>query len=352
MEQIILKTGKFISYLFFAVLTFSCTTTHSLLIEIPQPASKNLPENIQSLLLVNRTLDENYQDYNSDSLQNIFYRKQFNLDTVIYDKQAVDTTLKALGELLYESGRYDFVIPVDRFLDFKKNSFLSYEMSWDKVKELCEQYQTDAVLSIDHYKTEVETSFNRETFYNPMSDEYVDALLAQMQVRYEVMFRIYDPVNEKVILREFERDTLFWEDADATTRDLFRRFTPVKQALNEAGIAIAIDFSEKIGTNWHQEQRSYFTKGNQVFEQAADLSSNGEWQQSIALWEQVAESSKSKVEKSKAEYNIAVGYEILGNLDQAVAWALKSYETMYRPLTYDYLEKLQKRKDELKKLEK
>lgn len=51
---------------------------------------------------------------------------------------------------------------------------------------------------------------------------------------------------------------------------------------------------------------------------------------------------------SKVQLNIALGYEILGDIDNAIGWALKSYETMFRPLTYEYLETLKKRKNELK----
>jgi tetratricopeptide (TPR) repeat protein len=348
MGQAINNTLKLITSLLIAVIAVSCVSTKTLNIEIPKPAPNNLPENIQSLTIVNRTVDGKYEDHNSDSLQNIFYSNQFKLDTVIYDLQAVDTLLKALGELLFESGRYDFVIPANRFLEFRSNSFLNVEMSWDEVKELCEQYNTDAILSIDHYKVGVKTNIGQESYYNPLSGGFSTAIIAQMQVDYEVMFRIYDPVNEKVILREFQRDTLFWEDADATTRDLFRHFPSVKQALLETSIVIALDFSEKISTNWHEEQRNFFIKGKPVFEQAGNLASNGEWLQAIALWKQILETSKSKSEKSKAEFNIAVGYEILGDLDQAVSWALKSYNTMFRTLTYDYLDKLQKRKNELK----
>lgn len=350
MEQLLGRTLKFSSIIFLVITLASCVSTQTLTIEIPQPASKELPAGIQSLTLVNRTVDSRYQDLEADSLQNIFYRKQFKLDTTIYDLQAVDTTLKALGELLFESGRYDYVIPVERFLDFNRNSSLPYEMSWDEVKELCKTYNTDAVLSMDYYKTSVSTNFGNETFYDPVSDNYVEALVAQMKVNYEVMFRIYDPAGEKVLVREFMRDTLIWEDADASIRELFRGFTPVKQALAEAGIAAALDFSDKISTRWRTEHRSYFSSGSDEMEHGAGLAKNGEWEAAIATWQELEKNTDSKSEKSKAQFNIAVGYEILGDINQAVSWALKSYETMFRPQTYTYLEMLKKRKNELNNL--
>jgi len=348
MTQAIKGSILIITSLFFALIIFSCATTKTLIIEIPKPAANNLPENIQSLSIVNRTVDEKYNDYNIDSLQNIFYRSQFKLDTVIYDLQAVDTMLKALGELLFESGRYDFVIPASRFLKFREGASLNYVMPWDEVKDLCERFDTDAVLSIDHYKTQVKTNISQGNFFNIITGGYTYAILAQIQVNYEVLIRVYDPINEKIIFNEFQRDSLFWEDVGVSTRDLFNRLTSVKQALIETSIAVALDISDKISTNWHEEQRNIFVKGKSEFVQHGNLALEGEWLQAVAYWEKISKSSKSKTLKSKAEFNVAVGYEILGDLDQAISWALKSYNTMFRPLTYEYLEKLQKRKNELK----
>jgi len=76
------------------------------------------------------------------------------------------------------------------------------------------------------------------------------------------------------------------------------------------------------------------------------LVNSGQWEQAIVLWKNTAETSNSKSTKSKAEFNIALGHEMLGDLDSAIEWALKSYKTMYRTNTYNYLETLEKRKKE------
>jgi len=326
----------------------SCISSKSLLIEIPVQARKELPTSIQSLTLVNRTVDSSFTNLKTDSLQRLFYNQSFRYDTVIKDIQASDTTLKALGELLFESGRYDFVIPENRFLAFEKNAFLTKEMPWAEVKETCEVFNTDAVLSLDHFKTRVSTDFKKIIHHDSYSDQFEDVSTAEMKVIYEALFRVYDPQTEKVLVREFIRDTIMWEDAEYTTKALFRRFTPVKAALSEAGIAIALDFSEIISTSWRPEQRIFFIKGDDNLKQAALLIENQKWDAAMALWKQTAAESKSKSLKSKAEFNIAVGYEMTGELNQAISWGLKSYDTMYRMITYEYLEILEKRRKELK----
>ncbi|MCK3685017.1 DUF6340 family protein [Maribellus sp. YY47] len=345
------KFRKFIGFLpLMLLMVTSCTTPKYITIEIPQKAKQELPERIQSLVLVNRTVDDSYTDTAADTLQNIFFKKGFDVDTVIHDRQSADTMLQALGQLLFESGRYDYVIPVDRFIDHEKNAFLSETMPWNEVKELCDTFNTDAVLSVDMFTTRVITNFNRDTYYNPADDAFYEMVKAQMAVVYETLFRIYDPSEDKVIIREYQRDTLYWEDGAGSARELFSHFTTVKQGLSEAGIAAALDFSEKISTVWYREQRQILSDKDAQMTQAENLVNSNDWPSAMEIWKKVAAESSSKATKSKAAFNLAVAYELQGNVDEAIKWGLESYNTMFRQVTYDYLERLKLRRQELEKL--
>ena len=344
-----LLSYRYCFYLLIILLAASCTSSKVITIEIPEPAQKELPAYIQSLVLVNRTVDENYSDLPSDTIQKRFYDKYFAVDTVFNDLTSVDTCLKATGDLLYESGRYDIVIPEDRFLAFEKNAFFSREMQWEEVRALCDTFNTDAVLSMDMFQTHLTTLFEKETMFDPMQEEYYTAAQAKMVIIYDALFRVYDPVEEKILLREFFKDTLVWEEIAGSTYELFEQLTPVKQALTESGIAIAIDFSEKISTVWRREKRPIYVKGDDKLKLAGTLIDTGEWDQAIVLWKEVEKSAKSKSTKSKAQLNLAMAYEIKGDVNEAIVWALESYNTMYRQITYQYLELLERRKKEIQK---
>lgn len=327
----------------------SCVSTKTVTIEIPKKAPKELPNRIQSLTLINRTIDDRYTNLESDSIQNIFYRKNYDVDTSIYDIQAVDTMLTALGELLFESGRYDYVIPENRLIKAKKNSFYSKAMTWPEVKEICSTYNTDAVLSVDMYNARVVTNYAKEKYFDNAVDGFANISTAQMVIVYDVLINVYDPADEIMLAREFFKDTLLWEDAASSARELFKKFTPVKQGLAEASVAVALDFSDKISTDWHSQKRPFYVKGDANLKHAGTLIDNGEWEQAIALWNETAETTKSKSIKSKAQLNTAMAYEILGDIDSAIKWALNSYNTMYRQITYQYLELLERRKKEIQK---
>lgn len=330
--------------LFIVLLICSCSSTKLITVEFPKKAKKELPNDIQSLLLVNRTVDDTYSDLETDSLQKTFYLKKFNLDTVINDIQAADTLLRATGELLFESGRYDFVIPSNRFLPHKKNAFFTEKMDWAEVKNLCTNYQTDAVLAVDLLKTRVVTKFEKDSYFDPMQNSFFSAAAVQMGIVYEALFRVYDPVKEKIIVREFFKDTLIWNNTAGTTREAFANFTPVKKGLSEAAIALAIDFSEKISTTWYQDDRPVFVTGHTGLKQAGTFIDNNDWESAMALWKNLASGGNSKSVESKALFNLAVAYELQGDITEAINQGLKSYEIMYRQVTYNYLKLLEMRK--------
>lgn len=335
--------------LLLGLLTASCSTTRSVIIEVPNQGKEELPERIQSLLIVNRTLDNSYSDLYKDSLQNIFYAKGFNLDTIIFDKQAADTMLRAISDLLFESGRYDVVIPEDRFLSHKKNAFFTEPLTLDDTKLLCESFRTDAVLSIDAYTTRVITTYDHENYYSPADGSFYSQSEAHMAVVYEALVKIYDPASEEVLFRDFMRDTLVWEDYDETARELFTHFTSVKQGLTEASIAVALDLAEKISTSWQREQRLIFVKGDDKLEEAGAFTDQGDWENAILLWEDLATKSSSKSLRSKAELNLAIAAELRGDIDESIEWGLKSYNTNFQQITYDYLEHLNRRKKQMEK---
>lgn len=336
------------------ILLNSCVSINYVQIQIGEPGKEDLPEKIQSLTLVNRSVDDRFTDTPVDSMQLAFYKSDFNLDTTIYDLTAADTVIKALGDLLYESGRYDIVIPKEHFLPHQKNLFFSVAMPWDEVKALCDTFHTDAVLSLDHFKTSVSAKYGAEAIYDGIAERYYKAYVTLMAVRYEAIIRIYDPEKKEIINRSVLTDTLIWDDADYSNQDLFSRFTKFKSALTEAGVAIALRFSDKISPVWRNETRKFFKTNIPVLDQADTLATKNKWDDAVNIWLSAIENgqAKGKNAKSKLEYNIALGYEMAGNINEAIRWGVKSYNDMYRPMTVEYLDILKRRKEQLNKISK
>lgn len=329
------------------VLFSSCSSVRTIPVEIALRPKEHIPENIQSLTLINRAINSRFNNPRSDSLQLLFFQRQFRMDTIMYDTMASDTMLVALGDMLFESGRYDIVIPENPFPNALSGTGLPVAMPWNEVDTLVKQYNTDAVLSIEHFKTRIITDFQRESFFDPESRYLINGYSANMKIAYEVLFRIYYPAEREIVKNIAVLDTLYWEDLDTEIRPLFNRFTPVKYAIIEAGIHGALRITEKIAPDWRVTRRQYFFKGHTLLEQAHLRVLEGDWYGAADLWHDMAEMSLSRSLRSKAEFNLALAYEMFGDIDEAIRWGVKSYESMYRPLTYNYLERLNVRKQQI-----
>lgn len=326
----------------------SCSSSYkTLLIETARPSSYILPDNINSLTLVNRGITDDFRNFNADSLQQYFFNKGFDYDTIVLDSLAADTTLKALGELLFESGRYDVVIPEERYID-RNSAFykMPESLDWDEVTSLCNTFNTDAVLVIERYYDKIFTNY---TVYTSR-DGTPEYAFAQIDSKYDAVVKIYDPAKKEVIRQLVVDDTISWQQDGSSTKAIFTRLPSIKECLIQTGIKVALDIDDLLSPKWVKENRIFFLINDGDFSKINDYANQQDWQEAYDYWLSYANSDKASV-KSKAEFNLALASEMLGDLDLAIEWANKSYHTKYMQQTQNYLLKLQNRKEILKRFQ-
>jgi hypothetical protein len=336
---------RIIVFFICAMIAVSCKSNFAALtIENARLASEELPSDIQSLTLMNRSMTNQFENYREDSLQIYFYRKGYQLSKIILDSAASDTTIRALAALLFESGRYDVVVPLKRNID----RYLPYEILPDtltpeRVKTICADYNTDALMVLERFSTKAMADYTSEKFIDRVNYDYY----ASLDLKYEAYFRIYKP-GSKTLVKEFELiDTINWESADYSQERLFRKLPSIKQSMINAGIKIALDLDAKISPTWIPEKRGYFLFQSKN-DRGQQLMNDNNYEEAGKYWNEMAQSTNKKV-KSKAEFNLALISELNGDLDGAIDWGLKSFYTYYRYQTETYLKKLNARKETLQK---
>lgn len=339
-----LLSHKILLFCLIGLVAVSCKSYYTTLtIETPKPAKEELTSDIKSITLMNRSVNNQFLNYQEDSLQLYFYRNGYQLSKDILDISASDTTIQALAALMFESGRYDIVVPLER--NIKRN--LPYEvipdtLSTTLVNGICSQYNTDALMVMEQFSTKVMADYTSEKYNDPrFGNSY--SFYASLDVKYSAFFRVYksgikDPVKEFQIT-----DTIYWESADGTQSRLFQKLPFIKQALINAGIKVALDVDSKISPAWSSEKRGYF-----LFDLKNDsgqqLMNENKTEEARVFWMEKAQSTNKKI-KSRAEYNLALASELDGNIDQALEWGLKSFYTYYQYQTEVYLRKLKALKE-------
>ena len=345
-----IRTYRVVLSLFAAVAAISCKSNYATItIENSQPAKEELSPDIQSITLMNRSMSNQFQNYREDSLQLYFYRKGFQLSKIVLDSTSADTTIRALAGLMFESGRYDMVVPLER--NFIRN--LPYEalpdtLSPDKVREICTNFNTDALMVLERFSTKTMADYSEERYLDATSGN-VYSYNATLDLKYDAFFRIYKPGIKTLVKEIAVSDTIYWESFDYTQERLFGKLPSIKQALINAGIKVALDVDAKLSPFWISEKRGYFlfkSKGDR----GQQFMSENKYDDAARYWAEMAKSG-NKNTRSKAEFNLALISELNGNIDQAIEYGLRSFYSHYRFQTESYLKKLEARKKALQKAE-
>ena len=211
-------------------------------VQVSVPPLRAVPDTIQSVVLMNRSMTPEFSNLNPDSLEALFIRKKLHLDNVFLDSLAADTTLHAIVNALYESGRFDVVIPVRRNLPNINPSYNdpSPSLTLAQVKQICDEFKTDALLCMDNFYEKVNTSFNVETlsFYTN-EKEYS----AYIQVAYHSNWKLYQP-REKLMIAKFEvKDTISWERYGRTLQDTYENLPLIREALMDGAVENGENFA-------------------------------------------------------------------------------------------------------------
>jgi hypothetical protein len=329
-------------------LLVSCKSYYiPLTIEDPNPTKDELPKDVQSLTLMNRSMDNQFKNYQEDSLQSFFYKNGYQLSKIVLDSIAADTTIKALAALIFESGRYDVVVPVERNIKrILPSEFLPDTLRPDQVSKICTDYNTDALMVMDRFSTKLMADNSKEKYVDQNRNAFY-SYNASLDLKYDAFFRIYKP-GKKTLIKEIELiDTISWESTDNNQTRMFNKIPSIKMAMIDAGIKVALDIDSKLSPTWTQEKRGYFLfkPGN---DRGQQLMNDSNYEEAGKYWEEMAQ-SKNKNIRSKAEYNLALVKELNGDIDGAIEWGLKSFYSYYRYQTEAYLKKLQARKETILK---
>jgi hypothetical protein len=153
--------------------------------------------------------------------------------------------------------------------------------------------------------------------------EEVDAAsIGDFQYEHRV-WRIYD-YTSRTILDEFDHKYEFQRVYRAERRTTYM----YSQALTI--------YANRIMPHWEEVIREYYHKGNNRLKAAAVCLQTLNWEGASANWRSAAaDSAKNRMLSAKACYNMAVYYELTGNLDSAQVWIARAVRWRV-PLAEEY----------------
>jgi hypothetical protein len=230
------------------------------------------------------------------------------------------------------------------------NSFLSAKMPlMDTLKFMSQLYNADVVLSLDKIKVN-----DRLADYYDNEGNYFYALL---EANYETTWSVSYPKLNKSQSYTF-KDTIYWDAESYQRKNALDALPNRYNALIDGALYVGQNMMKKLVPWWDKEDRYFFNINNKVVKQGLDSVYVKNWNAAIENWKNGLAKSNIPTQ-AKMLHNMAVAYEISGDMPKAIETIKKSlavYETAsvmdynHYLTIYQYGESLEKRKKEVENI--
>ena len=186
------------------------------------------------------------------------------------------------------------------------------QMFWPNIKTFCQNHNIDAVIYVDRLK------INNNILPGSYYSNYKHAEL-ELKTTWVVLF----PESKAKI----EKDVIYKKVGSIEDgKDQF---------IYASGEMAGIKFGKHIIPGWTKTQRKYFISSNTDFKLATEFVNDGDWDEAAKIWNSYLGSENANL-AGKAHFNLALYYEMQGDLDKAFKLAKKADKTYNTPLSHNY----------------
>lgn len=309
-----MKSLYFSSLLLITLALTGCSKYTSVSLNYPVEPVAYLPQNIKTVALINRSLTEKSEK--ADRMIEAIITGEIAGS----DKAASDLCIEGVYERLKGYNEIYCVIP-DEFRMYGTGTRKVPELlDWDIVQSVCDSNKADALLVLESFDSNTDylfTAANKitkiltKTPPHPADDE--------LTVNVVTYWRLYDPSVKQVV------------DQYESTRHLKlygNEFTIPRKALQHTAYSSGQEYIERFMPAYYNASRVLFKKGkgsaNKDFKRAARYARIDDWKSASDIWYNITQNSNT-LNAGRASLNMAVAYEVSGDIDLAIQWAQTAY---------------------------
>ena len=312
-------------------------------IQVLQPADLLIPEHINKIVLIDRSKPSGGFLSNIESILTGEEYQQ--------DKQGRRRTLEGLSQVLQKTPRFQTIFSNVELEGSKGGRSYMPPLSWREVEQLCEKYGGDALVSIEMFDSDIQSTTSSRSIKEKDKDgREVTRIVydGRREGTVNLGWRFYDP-KTKSILDEY-KDTdrqEFTTNAATSQQNALQNLRKSYEIVRDLGNRLGTEYGKRIAPVWITLSRSYYKeiKGNnkERFEQAARYADAGEWPRAVDIWEKIAGVRSDKEAAGKATYNLAVAAEVNGQLNTALQYAKDAYTQFNDKKAKSYIRTLEQR---------
>jgi hypothetical protein len=250
------------------------------------------------------------------------------------DQDGVMAMFSSLQNSLRVSPRFDVVLASEKLRGQNILGSFPDPLDWRQVDQLTRKYNTDALLAVEIFDSNfIVTNGKRKNTRtvedadgNKVEQEYTE-FFAEGVGNTRIGIRLYDAKNRTIIDQDIYTQNKTWEAAATSLKEALAQLVNKSQATKYLAQSVGNTYAGKIAPMPIRISRSYYAKPkkNAYLSKGAREASVNQWESAIDTWKAGLRNTSDTKSSGRMAYNIAVGYEIIGDLFLAHEWAGRSY---------------------------
>ncbi|HYG37377.1 MAG TPA: DUF6340 family protein [Cytophagales bacterium] len=304
-----------------------------------RPAAINVPSHVKTLLIVDRTEPENQK---VNVIEGVLTGEGIG-----EDRNGIEEALNSFRQSLLNSPRFEVKRATERLTGNSYTGIFPAPLRWNQVEALCKKYAADAVVSIEIFDTNFIITNGKKNVKKTIEKDgqkkevEVVEYYAEGVATAKVGFRIYDYKMKAIADQQMFSKSNTWSAKGSNLKDAFAALIQKSEATKYASRMAGTSYANKIAPMPITISRTFYAKPKKNAHLASGTrqAEVNQWEEAVETWKKGIDFSNTKT-SGKISYNIAVAYEVLGELETAKEWANKSYVNYGNKKARDYVSML------------
>ncbi|MFD2202233.1 DUF6340 family protein [Shivajiella indica] len=289
------------------------------------PAEISVSTYVQRLLLVDRTAPQNEGIAIIEGI--------FSGEVPFEVKNAAEATLTAVQQELNTSPRYEVIRARERLRGGLFSQTFPSPLTWAQVDELCSRYGTDAILVLEKFSSDFVVTDKKKMVKKTIGtgrdarEIEVEGVYMEGVASVSAGFRLYDPETMNIFDQvNYDKTNLWSAEAETKTQATAMLIDKVR-ATQYVGRMAGASYAHRIAPMNVSINRTFYEKPKSFPElsKGSRLAQVGQWEEAIDTWKEGLNQNIDNKTAGRLCYNIALGHEVMGDLESSRFWAGKAF---------------------------
>jgi len=330
-----MKHANLVIVLLIALAASGCSKYGYVSLSYPVEPALYLPDEIQSIAIVNRSLTGE-EEKNAKVFEAIISTE------IGSDFLASDACIKGVYDAMAMLPETELVFPAEVRMTGTGTREVPEVLDWDLVAKICQEEGADALLVLENFDSN--TDLLARTASEQVSSLISNGQLkstppSEIRMNVAAYWRLYDPLSRRII-DQYQHSGYMTFPTEAGV--------PPPDALPRTAYDAGRAYIERYLPGSYNVKRKLYKRtggaAKQQFKAGYRRTEVANWNGALELWEPLTEDPKRKT-AGRACLNVAVANEVQGHTQPALEWSKRSYELYRDKLGRDYSKILLRRKN-------